>query len=230
MPDLPVVDPPDEDVEPEEREATVAGVLLAAGTSSRFGDENKLLAEVEGEPIVRRAARALLDSRADPVVVVVGYEAGRVRSALSGLPVSFVENPDYAAGQATSVRAGVRALREAEEADQVEGGDGIDEVDAVLFALGDMPAVSPATIDALIDAFGAGAGDALAAAFEGERGNPVLFDARFLDALADVDGDTGAREILLGSETAALVETGDPGVRADVDTEVDLDRLRDRST
>ena len=142
------------------------------------------------------------------------------KAVLDGLPVSVVENPDYAAGQATSVRAGVRALRE----DGPAGG-----VDAVLFALGDMPFVSPASIDALIDAFGAGAGDALAAAFDGERGNPVLFDARFLDALADVDGDTGARELLLGSGSAALVETDDPGVRADVDTEADLDRLRDRS-
>ena len=92
-----------------------------------------------------------------------------------------------------------------------------------MFALGDMPDVVPSSVDALIDAYGAGAGDALAAAHEGERGNPVLFDARHFDDLADVDGDVGGREILLDGDASALVETGDPGVVRDVDVPGDLD-------
>lgn len=190
----------------------VAGVLLAAGTSSRFGEANKLLAALDGEPVVRHAARTLLDPAAglDRVVAVVGHEADRVRAALpDGLAV--VENPNYERGQATSVQAGVEAVREA---------------DAAVFALGDLPRVRPETVGLLVRAFRAGLGDPLAAACEGRRGNPVLFGARHFDALADVAGDTGGRRILLESDDAALVETGDPGVLRDVDTPEDLERLR----
>jgi molybdenum cofactor cytidylyltransferase len=205
-----VVDPPSEKTddggEPVGRDATVVGVLLAAGTSSRFGDRNKLLAEVDGTPVVRRAAETLIDSRVDAVTVVVGHEADRVRAALSGLDVTIVGNPDYRAGQSTSVRAGVEAVR--------------DRADAAVFALGDMPFVAPAAVDALVEAYLAGAGDALAVACDGERGNPALFDARHFDRLAGVRGDTGGRAIL--REEGVLVETGDPGVRRDVDTPEDL--------
>lgn len=213
---LPVVEPPEEEAGEKETSAdadpaleqgpTVAGVLLAAGTSSRFGERNKLLAGVEGEPVVRRAAEALLASGVDSVAVVLGHEADRVQEALADLPVEFVENPDYREGQATSVRAGVEAVRE--------------RADAALFALGDMPFVDPESMDALLAAYRADRGDALAAACDGERGNPVLFDARFFGDLADVRGDTGGRAILLSE--GALVETGDPGVRRDVDEPADL--------
>ena len=122
-------------------------------------------------------------------------------------------NPDYAEGQATSVRSGVEALTD----------DG--EVEAVVFALGDMPAVASESVRALVDVFRTGEWTALAAAFEGKRGNPVLFDRRHFDALTDVSGDRGGRRILREGERSALVETGDEGVRRDVDTPADLDRL-----
>ncbi|OYR40017.1 UDP-N-acetylglucosamine pyrophosphorylase [Halorubrum sp. Ib24] len=197
--------------------ARVAGVLLAAGTSSRFGDANKLLATVDGEPVVRRAARTLVDAGLDPVVVVVGHEAGRVRAAVADLPVETVDNDAYEAGQSTSVRAGIDAVREGED-----GTGGGADVDAAVIALGDMPFVDPETVETLVAAHAAGAGDALAAAHEWDRGNPVLFDRRFFDRLADVDGDVGGREILLADDASALVAVDDPGVRRDVDRPTDL--------
>ncbi|PSP88519.1 nucleotidyltransferase family protein [Halobacteriales archaeon QS_4_69_34] len=207
---LPVVDP--YEVGPPVREARAHGVVLAAGTGSRFGTGNKLLAALDGRPLVYHAARTLLSADLDGVTAVLGHEAERVRGALSGLPVETVANPDYRDGQATSVRTGVRAARER-------------GADALLVALGDMPRVQPGTVNVLLDAYRAGAGDALAAAVGGRRGNPVLFDARFFDRLAAVSGDTGGRAILLDGDDAALVETGDPGVLRDVDTRADLDRL-----
>ena len=218
---LPVVDPPERNETGAERATrdsenfddedapSVAGVLLSAGTSSRFGARNKLLAEVEGVPIVRRAAESLLNSRVSTVTVVLGHEADRVRAVLEDLSVTFVENPRYEGGQATSVGAGVEAVR--------------DRADAIVFALGDMPFVDPDSVNALIDSYRAGLGDAPAAACEGKRGNPALFDARYFEALADVEGDTGGRKILLREGT--LVETGDPGVLADVDDPDDLERM-----
>lgn len=189
----------------------VAGVLLAAGTSSRFGAENKLLATVEGEPIVRHAARTLLESGLEPVVVVLGHEADRVRDAIADLPVETVVNEAYDTGQASSLRAGIEGLRR-HDADP----------DAAVVALGDMPFVSPDTVDALVTAYAAGAGDAVAAAFEGDRGNPVLFDARFFAPLTDIDGDIGGREILLEDDSSVLVAVDDPGVRRDVDVPDDV--------
>ncbi|EMA43180.1 nucleotidyltransferase family protein [Halococcus saccharolyticus] len=194
---------------PSER---VGCIVLAAGTSSRFGDENKLLAETEGEALVRRAAATALASPVDEVVVVVGHEASAVREALSGLNVGVVTNDDYEAGQSTSVHAGVVAARER-------------NWDAAVFALGDMPHVDPASIERLLKAYAADHATILAAAYDRKRGNPTLFDAAHFDALAAIEGDTGGRELIVGSDDAALVETDDPGVVRDVDHRDDIDRL-----
>jgi molybdenum cofactor cytidylyltransferase len=192
-------------------ERRIVGVLLAGGTSSRFGEANKLLAELDGEPLVRHAARTLLDAALSDVVAVLGYEAEAVASALDGLDVGLVRNPDYEEGLSTSVARGVEAARDA-------------GADAALFLPGDMPAVEPATVMLLADAYRAGLGTALAAAHEGRRGNPVLFDAAHFDALLAVEGDTGGRPVLLGSDDSALVEVDDPGIGEDVDTIGDLER------
>jgi molybdenum cofactor cytidylyltransferase len=194
---------------PTKPSARVAGVLLAAGTSTRFGDDNKLLATVDGDPLVRHGAQTLLGASVAPVIVVVGHEADRVSDALDGLDVEFVRNDGYAAGQSTSVRAGIGAV-----ADR--------DVDAAVVALGDMPFVDPDTVRTLVSAYEAGVGDALAAAHDGRRGNPVLFDRRFFDALTRVDGDIGGREILLESDRSACVAVPDSGVRRDVDTPSEL--------
>jgi molybdenum cofactor cytidylyltransferase len=187
-------------------DARVAGVLLAAGLSTRFEDGNKLLAEVGGRPVVYNAA-ATLAGGLDAVTVVVGHEAEAVRAALEALDVSFTVNDAYADGQAASVRAGVEAVR--------------GSADAVLVALGDMPFVLPRSVRMLVEAYRAGEGTALAAAHKGQRGNPALFDARHFDALIGAEGDTGGRELLLSE--GVLVETGDPGVTADIDSRADLE-------
>ena len=192
-------------------DARIAGVLLAAGTSSRFGDENKLLVDIDGIPIVRHAANTLVGSGVDPVVAVVGCDADAVAAALDGLPIELVENPEFATGQASSVRTGVATIA--------------DRSDAVVIALGDMPHVSIESIEKLLDAYREGRGDALAVAYNGERGNPVLFDQRWYDQLQHIDGDVGGRGIL--QEWGTLIETRDPGVRYDIDRPDDISDHRD---
>jgi len=205
---LPLLNP--DDIDGQRTAAAVHGVVLAAGTSSRYGSENKLLEPVDGEALVRHAARTLVESEAEAVTVVVGHEADRVRSALEDLPVSIRENPDYEAGQSTSVRTGVRAAIDA-------------DAEAVVIGLGDMPDISTDTVDTLVGSYERGAGTAIAPAYDGQRGNPVLFDARFFEALADVSGDVGGRETLLTGGDSALIEVGDPGVVRDVDRPADLE-------
>jgi molybdenum cofactor cytidylyltransferase len=212
--DLPVVEPPFDTSagRPTTDPTTVVGVVLAAGTSSRFGARNKLLATWDGDPLVRHATRTLCRSIVDSVVVIVGHDHERVSAAVDDLDVAVVRNDDYETGQATSVRRGVRAARDR-------------DATAALFALGDMPRVAVRSIDRLVRAYKAGAGDALAAACDGTRGNPVLFAARHFDALVDVTGDVGGRTILLTDDRSALVETGDTGVLVDVDRPEDVETL-----
>lgn len=190
---------------------TVGGVLLAAGHSTRFGEENKLLAQLDGEPLVRRAARSLLSASLAGVVVVLGHQAGAVADALEGLDVETRLNPDHDEGQSTSVRTGVAAARE-------RGWD------AAVFALGDMPVVDPASIDSLVSAYRERDETAVAPSYEGVRGNPVLFDREHFDALSSVRGDRGGREIV--ERVGTLVPVDDPGVRTDVDRQSDLESHR----
>ncbi len=204
---LPVID---SEIGEGKRSVSVAGLLLAAGGSSRFEGGNKLLVSVEGEPLVRQAAKSLVGAGIVPRLAVLGKGAVDVQEALEGLGFEFVHNPDYAAGQSTSVRQGV---------------DAISTADAVVIALGDMPRVDPASIRSLVRAYESEQASALAAACDGRRGNPVLFDRKHFEALSDIEGDSGGRKILLESDDAALVETGDPGVLCDVDTRADLAAL-----
>lgn len=204
---LPVVDPADLPSGGDRPPKSVHGVVLAAGTSSRFGGRNKLLEPLDGAPLVRRAVRTVAASDLDGVTVVVGHDADRVRAALDGLDVRVRRNDRFADGQSTSVAVGVAAARER-------------NADAVLVALGDMPAVSVGTVNLLLSVYSRGGGTALAAACDGRRGNPVVFDGRHFDALLSVEGDAGGREVLLAE--GATVETGDPGVLRDVDRPEDL--------
>jgi len=209
-PELPVITPPF--AESRQSETRVVGVVLAAGTSTRFGEANKLLAEWNGVPLVRHVADTLCRTSLETVAIVVGHEADTLRSAVADSEVTVVVNEAYERGQSTSVQ---RAVSFAQEED----------ADATLFALGDMPTVRSATVETLLTAYRAGVGDAIAAAFEGTRGNPVLFDRDHFDSLAALDGDEGGREILLGGDDSALVETGDPGVLVDVDRPDDIKSL-----
>lgn len=210
MTGLPVLDPAD--LPEPSREPTVYALVLAAGEGVRFSGGYKLLANLGETTVIRRAVRTLLHAGC-PTYVVVGHEESRVREALSGLGAEFVVNTEYTEGKSTSLRVGVAALP--------------DDADAVLVALGDMPVIDESTVRTLIRAYAAGAGDALAAAHEGVRGNPVLFDRSLFERLRAVDDDEGGREVLLGAANAVLVETNDPGVRRDVDTREELRDLRE---
>src|SRR5262249_32793382 len=136
----------------------IAGIVLAAGRSTRMGGPNKLLAEIKGKPLVRIAAEQALASRAHPVIVVTGHQRERVEEALKGLRVKFVHNPDFADGLSTSLKAGLAAVPA--------------EADAAIVCLGDMPQVTSAMIDRLIGAFDPARGALIVVpTIAGKRGN-----------------------------------------------------------
>ena len=195
---------PRESAEPAGRR--VAGIVLAAGRSTRMGGPNKLLAELGGKPLVRIAVEQALASRARPVVVVTGHQRGEVEAALKGLPVAFAHNPDFAEGLSGSLKVGIAALPA--------------EVDGAIVCLGDMPQVDAALIDRLIAGFDPEKGALVVVpTIAGKRGNPVVWSRRFFGDLAQLEGDVGARH-LIGSYPEAVVEvpvTG-RGALIDVDT------------
>ncbi|XDZ66302.1 NTP transferase domain-containing protein [Alphaproteobacteria bacterium LSUCC0684] len=194
----------------------IAGVLLAAGASRRMGDQNKLLTDFHGEPMIRRIARAMKESRLDDTLVILGHDAEAVAAALEGLDLRLVVNPDYKSGQSQSLRCGV------ENIDRT--------ITDMMVLLGDMPYITANVIDALL------AHHALAEnrssritlpMVNGQRGNPVIWGRSFFDELQEQKGDIGARG-LFESHPAALnpLSLDDALILEDADTPQALKALR----
>ncbi len=194
----------------------IAALLLAAGQSRRMGS-NKLLAEIDGRPMVARTATRLLSSHARPIVAVLGNQADAVDAALGRLPVERVRNPAFAEGLSTSLKRGLAALPP--------------DIDGVVVCLGDMPLVTGRDLDRLIAAFNPLEGRAIIVPTRrGKRGNPVLWARRFFPEMADLAGDVGAKHLI--GEHAELVyevEMDSDGVLVDIDTPDALAALRDKT-
>jgi molybdenum cofactor cytidylyltransferase len=198
----------------------VGAIVLAAGQSSRFRaaggpDLTKLVAKLDGKPIVRRVVEAALAAKARPIVVVTGYAQDSVEAAVADLDISVAFNPQFATGLASSLNAGLAAMPR--------------DVAGALVLLGDMPWIEPWLAEALIDAFLAREG-ALAAVLsrEGRRGNPVLLGRGLFEAAMRLTGDEGARRLIgaLSASELVEVETPDTGVTFDIDTPEDLAAAR----
>jgi len=192
----------------------VAAVILAAGRSTRMGGPNKLLAELNGKPLVRIVAEQALASKAQGVVVVTGHQADQVERALQGLNVTFVRNPDFAEGLASSVKSGIAAVPQS--------------ADGAVICLGDMPLISAHLIDRLIETFAPDRGNLIAVPVsDGRRGNPVLWSRRFFNELMTLDGDIGARH-LIAKHSEAVAEVPVEGLEAflDIDTPQALEAAR----
>ena len=193
-------------------------MLLAAGLSSRMGEQNKMLAELDGIALVRHAAEALAGAGLSDIIVVTGPQPEAIAAVLEDLPVRLVPNPDFASGQASSIRAGLAALE--------AGGPTDGQADAVLVVLGDMPFVTAELVAALIAAHQSLADSQsriTLPSFEGRRGNPVIWGRSFFEELASLEGDTGGRA-LLAHYPAALNALGwpDPSIHQDIDTAAEL--------
>jgi molybdenum cofactor cytidylyltransferase len=199
----------------EQAAVRIAAVVLAAGRSTRMGVQNKLLADIAGTPMVRRVVATALASKARPVLVVTGHQAPAVAAALSGLEVTLVANPDYATGLASSLKAGIRAVPE--------------ECAGALILLGDMPRIAPEHLDRLIDAFTADNGmTIIAPTHRGKRGNPVIWPPAFFPELLQLEGDAGARSLLVEhARQVEEVELDTDAIFVDVDTPEALAQMRD---
>jgi len=188
--------------------SSATGVLLAAGTGSRFDPEglrNKLLAPLPGGTCVAHEAAHRLLLVVPKVIAVVRPGSDALAHMLNDAGCDVVFSADAQRGMGASLAAGVGAAHEAE---------------SWIVALADMPRIGVATIEAVARAIDEGA--SLAAPFhEGQRGHPVGFGLAHRAALLALDGDTGARA-LMSSPTLTRIDVDDPGILRDVDTPADL--------
>ena len=187
----------------------VAGLVLAAGSSSRLGT-NKLLVELRGEPLVRRAALGALAAGLSPVIVVIGFESARVARALTGVPVTIVTNPRHDEGLPSSLRTGLAAVP-------------LDCAGALVL-LPDMPLVTPPMLTELVARF-RGSGAPLVISLYGDTAAPPTLYSRALFA-ALIAAPDGGREVVRAHRSEAAVVRHSAALLVDVDVPADLTRLR----
>jgi molybdenum cofactor cytidylyltransferase len=192
--------------------APVAGVVLAAGSSSRMG-KNKLLLEVEGEPILRRSVRGALAAGLEPVIVVLGHEADRSRAALVGLACREVFNADSARGVHTSLGAGIRAVPP--------------EAGAAVVLLADMPFVTADMISGVVEAYRDSGPALVISDYGGVQAPPTLYDRSLFAELLEAHGEGCGKRVVERHAAQAARVAWPAAALTDVDRPGDLERVRD---
>ena len=200
----------------------LAGIVLAAGNSSRMGPErNKLVEDVAGRPLVAGPVDALLEAGIEPVLVVTGFEADRVRKALGDRACRFVHHDAWAEGMGSTLAHGVRTILALAS-----------PPDALLVSVGDLPGLRAQHVSHIVEAARASK-DAIDPAriviptHRGGRGHPVLFGAQHFATLARLTGDRGGRSIFDANEAnVRTVEVEGDAVIRDVDTPAELGTAR----
>ncbi|PWB89757.1 nucleotidyltransferase family protein [Methylocystis sp. MitZ-2018] len=192
----------------------IAAVLLAAGASKRFGQDNKLLSDLGGKPLIRRVAEAVVCSGVE-IVVVTGCDRLLIEKALEGLPLRFAHNLNWESGMGSSIAVGINALGQ--------------QVEAAFVVPGDLPFLTSDLIKDLTAAFmeSRGALITYTTTSKGEQRNPVLWPRRFFASLAALSGSLGAKHLLQNcddSQKQALVL--DEGAHIDIDVPTDLEAAR----
>jgi molybdenum cofactor cytidylyltransferase len=183
-------------------------IVLAAGGSTRMGSPKQLL-PIDGQSLLRRAATVAIQSGCQPVIVVLGHHADRMRAELVGLPVTAVENPDWPQGMGSSIRAGMAAVPTS-------------DVAGVVVTLCDQPHVDAQAIALLVETFRQ-TGRTVAARYADTVGVPAVFGPERFDALRSLDPAAGAKRLLTGPD---IVPVDLPSAAVDVDTPEDYQRVR----
>lgn len=189
----------------------VGAVVLAAGASTRMG-RNKLLLPVEGEAMVHRTVRRVLDAGCDPVVVVTGHDAERVRETLAALDVQFAESPNPTGPTSASLHAGLRAMP--------------DDAEAALVMLADMVQVTSPMIRTLVNGL-VGRDEPLGVSRYGDVfAPPLVFRRALWPELLAWEGEGCGKAVVRAHQAEALMHDWPVDALQDVDTPEDYDAVR----
>lgn len=188
----------------------MAGIVLAAGGSTRMRGHNKLLIEIMDKPVLVRVVETIATSGLSPLVVVTGFEADRIKPILNEIQVQLVDNNRWQEGMSTSFQPAINVLPTS--------------VTGAMIFLADMPAIQNDLVKKLLIRFKESReGKIVYPVFQGQQGHPVIFPRKFFPDLKNLTGDRGAKSILKDYPGSVLaVETDSPTVLMDIDTEDDL--------
>jgi molybdenum cofactor cytidylyltransferase len=202
---------------PVERAGAVAGIVLAGGSSTRMG-ENKLLFDLDGESVVRRAVRQAAAAGLDPVIVVLGHEAERVRSELEGLspPCRIVVNDNYESGINSSLKTGLAAV----PATAV----------AAVVMLADMPFVTSEMIGMLMTRYRSSDVPLVISDYDGVNAPPMLYDRALFEELRVMEGEGCGKQVVRRHRADAAVVEWPAAALADLDVPADYERIRYQAT
>ena len=189
----------------------IAIIILAAGASTRMGQPKQLLAW-QGETLIRRMVKMALATRCS-TFVVLGANANQIHPEISGFDIKIMENENWQQGMSTTMRVGLQALLKAQP-----------DVQAALFLLTDQPFVTTDYLEQLIDHFEKPATSIIASAYAGQLGVPALFGRAWFDELMQIEGDRGARALLMQHQEEVLAVPF-PAGKFDLDTPEDFDNL-----
>jgi molybdenum cofactor cytidylyltransferase len=190
----------------------ICAVILAAGQSSRLGQPKQLIA-FRGQTLIARAVHSALNSHADQVVVVTGADSNAIEEEISDLSVTTVYNAGWQTGKASSIHTGINATIELDN-----------NVEAILFMTCDQPRVTTDLLNQIVDRYRSGDNNPVACQYAGTIGIPALIPRRLFPKLMILQGDSGAREVLLAHAEEVRTIPFENCV-LDIDTEEDLQKL-----
>jgi molybdenum cofactor cytidylyltransferase len=188
---------------------SIGGIILAAGDSSRFGQPKQLL-DYHGQPIIRYIAKTALTAGLHPIVVVSGHQADQIEQEIQDLSIIISRNSKWHEGQSTSIVAGIKSLPQ--------------DIDAVLFLLGDQPQITVAVIKAAIAHYLITGNLIVITEIQGIRSHPVLFDKTTFKDLLKLKGDIGGRQIF-NIHRPSPFPWQDERLLMDIDTPYDYENL-----
>ena len=193
-----------------------AGIILAGGSSTRFGHPKQLL-RLRGKYLLEYVLSAALESKLDYVVLVLGHDHQKILQTLGNYTtherLQLVINHHYLEGQSRSLKAGLLKIR--------------DRFPAVMFLLGDQPMLDSNIIDHMLNEFRYSGKDICVPVCNGRRRNPAIFNRILFDQLLEIEGDIGAREIIQANpERVLYVEMDNPLCFVDIDTQKDFENLQ----
>jgi molybdenum cofactor cytidylyltransferase len=184
----------------------ISAIVLAAGESKRMGRPKQMLAW-QGKTLLRHVLESLINSDADEIILVLGHEAEAIRKSLPEFQIKIVTNPDYKEGMASSLRQGLLAMDPKSE--------------AFLVLLADQPGIGPEIINHMIREFRQAnpKRGIVRPVYHGLRGHPVLIGAQYLQEARQLQGDVGARQILIDHPEDILeIDVDQDAVLKDIDT------------
>ena len=193
-----------------------AGIILAGGSSTRFGRPKQLL-KLKGKYLLDHVLSAALGSELNHIVLVLGHDHQNILQALETRTtqerLQVVINHRYLEGQSRSLQAGLLKIRQT--------------FPSVMFLLGDQPLLDSKTIDHMLDRFRYSGKDICVPVCKGKRGNPTIFNRVLYDQLMAIEGDIGARDIIRANpERVLYLELDDPLCFFDIDSQKDFEKLQ----